>query len=295
MNLPPNMFLVQPSGRGAASAGARHAQTANPLGELRVGQSQFFRFAVPPGWRLGEDGQFAFTLVAPDQQALTVLVGNSGLFPGTNPMQFVYEKLSAMQPQGLQLGQAQPAQPIAGFQQAVAMPLQYHARGRTYLGIATCQINQYYGGMVMAMTAAIAEASQWPQYASWLPQVSTSVAATNGAAFGIRGVMQQNLQNSITFGNALREYREWSQRTQQQVADERGRSVDRQHAEFRENLGAVQTYHNPYGSASTVELSTQYQYYWTNRQGEIAGTNDPGVDPNQGNTGEWTRMQQLQR
>ena len=47
----------------------------------------------------------------------------------------------------------------------------------------------------MAMTAAISEANQWPNYAAWLPQVADQISVANGAAFGVRGIMAQNLRD----------------------------------------------------------------------------------------------------
>ena len=51
----------------------------NPSGSLEIQQGQFFKFALPTGWRVAEDGQFAVVLMAPDNAALTIMVGNSGL------------------------------------------------------------------------------------------------------------------------------------------------------------------------------------------------------------------------
>ncbi len=59
---------------------------------------------------------------------------------------------------------------------------------------------------------------------------------------------------------------------------------------MRENLGSTREYTNPYDATVPVELPRTYQYYWVNRQGQYAGTNDPGVDMNQGSTDEWRRM-----
>ncbi len=44
---------VQPLAPGAAGA----ATGARPPGELRIGQGRHFSFALPPGWRVGEDAQ----------------------------------------------------------------------------------------------------------------------------------------------------------------------------------------------------------------------------------------------
>jgi hypothetical protein len=279
---PANMYPVNPN----ASSG----KSDMPPAELRIGQGQFFSYALPAGWRVGEDGQFALTLIAPDNQALTVMVGNSGLMPGYPPAQFVYEKLMSLGPQNLQLSQPRRGQPVTGFQEAYTFEVSYYAQGQPCRGVATCHVAPYYGGCTMAMTAALSTEQQWPGYATWLPLVATQVSATNGGAFGMRGVMAQNLQNSTAYAEAARQYRDWSQRNWQQVTDERNASVDRRNFEFRENLGAVQTYTNPYDSRVPLELTTQYQYYWVDRQGRILGTNDPGANPNVGDTGDWVQM-----
>lgn len=294
MKIPANMHLVQPT----TSAKNNNMQQTNtrqqtpPVIEaLKIGQGNFFSYALPPGWRVGEDGQFALTLVASDNKAITVMVGNAGLMPGYPAGRFIYEKLMAMQPSGLSLSEPTSTAPVKGFQEAYKFQVSYQLASGSYVGEAVCHITNYYGGCVMAMTAAIAERSQWPDYANWLPQVSRQIAATNGAAFGMRGVMQQNLQESKAFGEAMRSYREWSQAKWQQVTDERNRSVDRQHEQFRENLGAVNTYGNPYKNNVPLELSTQYKYYWIDQQGTVLGTDDPSVNPNHGSTYEWKQLQ----
>src|SRR5205814_3583160 len=111
-----------------------------------------------------------------------------------------------------------------------------------------CHIYPAYDSAVMAMTAALSEASQWPGYASWLPMVAEQVSATNGAAFGRRGIMAQNLRESKAYAEAARQYRDWSQRNWQQVTDERNASADRRAFHEREILGGVQTYVNPFGT-----------------------------------------------
>jgi hypothetical protein len=140
------------------------------------------------------------------------------------------------------------------------------------------------------MTAALAEASQWPGYASWLPLVAEQIAATSGAAFGRRGIMAQNLTNSAAYAEAARQYREWSRRTWQQVADDRTTSQDRKAYQVRENLGGVQTYVNPFGTSAPVQLPTTYKYYWRDDQGSHLGSNDPSANPNVGSTTEWKQM-----
>ena len=282
---------VQPVARQSARA----AGPAPPPGELRIGQSRFFSFALPPGWRVGEDGQYALTLLSPDNAALTLMVGNAGFPLNHPPARFAYDKLAAMRPQNLQLGAPRPARPGAGFRHAVEFDVSYSMRGVAYRGLAKVSVAPAYDSSTMALTAALAPADQWSGYSSWLPQVADQVSATNGAAFGMRGVMQQNLQNSTAFAQAAREYRDWSQKNWQGVTDQRNASQDRRNFAVRENLGGVQTFANPYGTGQPVELPMTNKYYWRERGGGMVGTDDPSADPNVGSSGEWKKMERVGR
>ena len=261
-----------------------------PAANLSIGSGRFFTYALPAGWRVGEDGQFAITLAAPDSKAFTVMVGNAGLPPNYPPGRFVSEKLMAMQPQNLQVGPPRASRPVAGFSQAAEFDVSYAVRGIGYRGIAKCNVQTAYDTAVMAMTAAISEANQWPNYATWLPQVADQISAANGAAFGVRGIMAQNLRNSTAYAEAARSYRDWSQKNWQQVTNDRNASDDRRNTSFRETLGGVQPYANPYGEDRKVELPLTYQHYWMDRQGNVVGTHDPNANPNQGSSAEWRSM-----
>ncbi|MEH2029308.1 MAG: hypothetical protein V7K67_06445 [Nostoc sp.] len=264
------------------------SQASTP-GSLEIRRGNYFNYVVPSGWRVVEDGQFAVVLFSPDNAALTIMVGNSGLAVNYNPWQFVYEKLLAMQPYDLRMSQPRQAQPIAGCTVAYEFDCTYMYNGIPYQGIAKCNVAYSYNLCTMVMTCAASHQLQWANYASWLPQVASQVSATNGAAFGIQGIMAQNLEISQTEGQRHREYREWSQRTWDEVNRQRGESIDRQNFQFRENLGNVTTWTNPYGYP-TVELPTNYNYYWINRQGQIYGTLDFSENPNVGSTQDWVRM-----
>ncbi|MFN0170687.1 MAG: hypothetical protein ACKV22_30060 [Bryobacteraceae bacterium] len=266
-----------------------------PAASLRVGQGRFFAYVLPEGWRVGEDGQFALTLVAPDNQALTVMVGNAGVPPQYPPARFVYEKLSALQPQNLQLGPPRQARPVTGFSQAYEFDVGYAVRGISSRGVAKCNIQVAYDTAVMAMTAALTAANQWAGYSTWLPQVADQISAANGAAFGVRGIMAQNLNNSMAFAEAARNYREWSQKNWQQVTNERNASVDRRNAAVGEMLSGTEAYANPYGNNPPVDMPLTFKYYWMDRNGQYVGTDDPTANPNDGSTVEWRRMNRVKR
>ena len=288
----PLAFGAQPLPKGFTEVRpvSRPSNASAPGSQLALGATQFFTYALPAGWSIGESGQYALTLLAPDRKALTILVGNSGLPVGTNPGQFAYQKLMAIQPQNLQLGQPRQARPLQGFQQAWEFPVMYYVNGVPCQGVATVHIAPAYDSAVMAMTAALSEGRQWQGYSSWLPLVAAQVAARNGAAFGMRGIMAQNLQNSTEYARAAQEYRTWSQKNWQGVTDQRNASQDRNDQQFRETLGNVQTYADPRDPGKPVELPNTYQYYWQNEQGTIVGTNDSSVNPNAGSTRDWRQM-----
>jgi hypothetical protein len=279
--LPPNMHPVQAT---------RHAAA-----QLKIGKGRFFQYVLPEDWTVGEDGQFALTLVAPDSKALSVMVGNAGMPLNTNPGQYIYSKLMALGPQNLQIGQPRPVPPLPGFKMAFQFDVTYLWQGVPSRGQIKCHIAPAYDSATMAMTAALSTAADWPQFSSWLPLVADQVSALNGAAFGARGVMAQNIQNSTAYGEAVREYNNWSQRTWKGVTDSREASTQRNQESFREGLGQTSEWVNPYDVRTPLELSTQYQHYWIDRQGRIVGTDDPTADPNTGSTSEWKKMPRRKR
>lgn len=284
--IPSNMYPVKPVEKSAAPPVQHNPKPA----ELQIGKGSFFSYALPQGWKILEDGQYALTMAAPDQQAFTVMVGNSGLPLNYPPGQYAYERMMGIRPENLQLTNPRQTQPVAGFSYAYAFDAVYYIQGVQCKGLVKCHVAPSYDFCVMAMTAAIATADQWASYSSWLPLVADQLSAHSGAAFGMRGLMQQNLQNSMAYAEAARQYRDWSQRNWQQVTDDRNQSVTRQNEQFRENLGGVQSYINPYEPNKYVELPTTYQYYWIDLQGNVLGTDDPGANPNAGDTREWSPM-----
>jgi hypothetical protein len=232
--------------------------------------------------------------MAPDHKAITMMVGNSGLPVNYPPDRFVYEKLSVTHPENLRIGPPRQTAPIAGFAYAYQFDVTYSVLGAPCRGSVKCHIFTAYDTAVMAMTAALSDASQWQRYASWLPLVADQISATNGAAFGRRGIMAQNLKNSMAYAEAARQYREWSQKNWQGVVNDRDKSVERRNIEGREILGAVQSYADPFGTSAPVELPTTYKYVWKDNQGSYLGSDDPSVNPNTDSPTEWRRMSKQQ-
>jgi hypothetical protein len=281
--LPPNVFAVKPIPHAAANAAA--------IGDLPIVRGNYFSYALPHGWRVGEEGQFALSLVAPDSRAFTVMVGNAGMFPNYPLDRYVWDKMMALHPQNLQLGAPVQVAPAAGFQFAYQFPVTFVGRGGfASRGMAKCNVAPAYDTQLIVMTGAFSVDTQWAGYSSWLPRLAEQISAIDGAAFGARGIMAQNLRLSKEYGETTRAYREWSQQNWQQVTDQRNAAEDRRNYDVRENLGPTRAYANPYDSGSAVDLPLTYKHYWVNRQGAYVGTNDPSVNPNEGSTGEWKQM-----
>lgn len=266
----------------------------SPSNAVEIRRGQYFNYALPHGWRVVEEGQFAVVLFAPDHTAMTLMVGNCGLPANYNPGQFVYEYLLKLQLHDLQMSQPRQVQPLPGCSIAYEFDCIYIAfNGIPCRGIAKCSIAYSYNLCTMVLTFAASHQSVWGSYAAWLPQVAARVEATNGAAFGMQGIMEQNIQIANAEGQQAREYRDRSQRLWEEVTRQRGESIDRQNFQFRENLGNVGTWTNPYGYPLT-ELPSNYKYYWIDRQGHIYPTNDPSEKPNIGSTEDWARMSRYQ-
>jgi hypothetical protein len=257
---------------------------------LRIVEGKFFAFGLADGWKVTEDGQFAVVTVAPDNNAITVMVGNAGMPVNYSAGQYVYERLASAGFQQIQMGQGRQAKPIPGCNTAYEFDFRYVVNGAPCLGSARCHIATSYDFCTMIMTAAASVEKQWNGYRHWLPEVAALGQALNGAAFGARGIMEQNLRNSAAYAEAARNYREWSQKNWESVTADRNRSVDERNRQFRENIGGVQTYTNPYDPGRPMEMSNQYKYYWINSKGQTIGTNDPSENPNTGSTQEWKRM-----
>jgi len=291
-SIPPGFSLVTPADPSTTPNEEPYVEVIPATLEIKRGS--YFSYVLPDGWILGEDGQFALSMVASDQSAISLMVGNSGLMPDYQPDRFVYDKLSALQPNYIQITNAIQTTPAPGFQYAYVYDVQLTFRGEPFAGSVTCNIAPYYGGSTMAMTAAMSRADQWSGYSTWLPSVSRQISAIDGAAFGMRGLMQQNIELSTAYARAAQDYREWSQKNQASMTAERNRSVDSRNTEFRETIGAVHTWSNPYDLQRPIELSTKYEHYWIDQQGRILGSNDSGIDPNVGSTLEWRRLERRQ-
>jgi len=256
---------------------------------VQVVQGRSFQFAIPAGWRVVEEGAFAVVLSAPDNAAVTVMVGHCGLPMGCDPAAFAYEKVSALAVQRLSFGPPRPGAPMAGFAGAYEYDCAYWATGVACRGVASVSGRQGYDSMDLALAFAASDERQWPAYAGWLPQVARHVMATDGAAFGARGIAQQNLSNSMAFGQQLQAHREHSQALQQELTDQRWRSDEMRQAGRGEALTAHAWFADPYGNPPR-QMPTTAGCHWASRDGRVVSSADPTFDPRTATDPDWQRM-----
>jgi hypothetical protein len=90
--------------------------------------------------------------------------------------------------------------------------------------------------------------------------------------------LQQQIEDTRAFGEALAQYRAETHALQQEVTAERQASQDRIAELRQEVLGGVDTYVDPVNQ-TLVQLPVGWQNYWVNERGQYVAA-DAGFDPN---------------
>jgi len=108
----------------------------------------------------------------------------------------------------------------------------------------------------------------------------------------VQGI-KQHLADTARLGRMMMEQRAEINRMYQQVWEERDAARERQNFAFREVLGGIETYKDPYESRN-VELPQGYKDYWVNSKGEYVLSEDQSFNPNVGSTIEWKKMDRYQ-
>lgn len=252
---------------------------ARDLPPFTLQQGQCFAFALPQGWQVAEEGQFAVTLVRPDRAAITLMVGNAGLPLGYPPGQYALDNLGRMQLVNLVLGPPRPAAPALGCAMAWEQEAQYVFDGVPCRGLVKVSVTPGYDSCTLVLTWAATRAAEWPSHAGWLPRIAEHVQVTSAAAFGAAAFMQQSLRSSIALREQAQQHREWSAQLQAQVQRERDDAQARQQFNFQQALSGQDRYDNPF-TGQPVDLPGSNAVYWINPlTGQIVGDPNPTFDP----------------
>lgn len=166
-----------------------------------------------------------------------------------------------------------------------------------YVTLALAAPNQYVSMWYCTGNALRAPAGQLDRLTPLLtvPLQSTKLsldwfAVLEQCRHLFRNNVRQQMADTQRLGEMWRQHREQMRQQWQQVYQERQQSQERQNFAFRELLGGIETYKDPYEHRN-IELPAGYQDYWVNNQGQYVLSNDPTYNPNTGNTREWKRME----
>lgn len=252
-------------------------------------QGSNFRFTLPNGWIVGEEGPHALVLRAPDLSAAIVVFGLSGLPAMLDPMQFAFHVLHDVMRLAFDVRFANP-RPIAprpGYTHAAVFDVAYSINGVPCEGLIVSNVAVTYGACSGAITLASAQAPAWPSYRSWLPGVALEAVNVGPNAYGsaaMAGVMHGIAQRE---GDAHAQYRAWSQQTWQAVVDQRAQ-VD---ARRQDNnvLTNQQWDADPFGGPAVRRSSTPASV-WVHRDGREVSSPDPSFDPRTPMDADWRRV-----
>lgn len=101
--------------------------------------------------------------------------------------------------------------------------------------------------------------------------------------------IQQQMADTVRFGELLAQYREESTRLQAEVTAERWASQDRIAQERRDVLGGVDNYVDP-RSGEIVQLPVGWESYWVNAQGEYLAVDAGTADASQLRSQGWLEL-----
>jgi hypothetical protein len=102
--------------------------------------------------------------------------------------------------------------------------------------------------------------------------------------------IQQQMADTVAFGQMLAQNRAEIAALQAQVTAERQASEDRIALLRGEILAGVTSYSDPV-NGGYVQLPNGYNQYWVNQKGEYLSSGQPGFDPNTLNDGNWQLLQ----
>lgn len=254
----------------------------------QIYRGRYFQVSLPAEWQMQENSNMV-CLTSPDGQASVMGIGLVGLLQQYSPEQFMQYGLNMVQIQITRILNAQSAPPAPGCSSAGRFEILYTCNGNQGHGIVVCQIAVGYNQCNGSLTLAAAQEAAWPRYKDWLPPVAAQIAPASSNTYMAATVAANNQHATAELKQRWNEVNAHGQHLQKQTTDARWASQEQQNFHFRENLGNVVTYYNPYENR-LVELPNQYHYYWVNRHGCVYGSDDPRDDPRVGSTEDWVEM-----
>jgi hypothetical protein len=286
----------------SSTASAQYASYSTPQAQYasagaavptRLIQGSNFRYALPDGWFLKEEGPYALVMGANDQTAMVIVYGMCGLQGTVTPEQFVFDYMSnQLKLENVRLLASQPIQPNPGCAAAAVTEVSYEQSGVRGRARVTTQVAVGAGQSNVVTTIAAAREELWDAYQTWLPQVAAQAVNTGPNAYGSGTMARVNAQIASDWGRAVSDYNGWSQNLQNDVAADRARSQARMNDARGEILTGKWYYTNPYGGSPTYQSSTPAAQ-WMDPNGNIVTSDNSTYDPRTPDDQDWRRMERL--
>jgi hypothetical protein len=112
----------------------------------------------------------------------------------------------------------------------------------------------------------------------------------------VQQLFTEGLRQIIVDGELMRrklaEYHQHISKLQQEIHEDRIRSMDARNEAFREVLAGVENYKDPF-LGQPVYLPAGYREYWANPQGEYILSEQSGYNPNVGSTVQWRKIERI--
>lgn len=273
-------------------------QTAQPqMPPCQIRQGPNFAHPLPQGWIVGEEGNHALVLVAPDFSAGIFVFGLSGFMYPMGCDQFAHYVLTqgmrlSPDPRFMKVSQVQPAQ---GYGQAAAIDVSMRFQiagplnGIPAQGIVFSNVAVGYQQMNGFIALAWAQPQAWPSHERWLPGIALQAYNTGPDPFGATGISMVNRADAAAMSQAWNAYQSWSQNTWDQVVRERWASDERR----QDAMGPMMTdqfwQQDPWGNGPE-RYSNTHAVIWVDRHGRQLTSDDPAFDPRTPYDQDWRRV-----
>ncbi len=278
----------------AQGAGAK--AVAQPLPQTRIVQGRNFTYALPAGWRVGEEGNHALVLQAGDLSAAVIVYGVSGLDQNLTPPQFAYNAITnnlRLSPD-VRISNPAPIRPLPGYTAAAVMDIAFTRTGpqgpQRVVGLVVSNVVSVYARSDAVVTLILALDTRWGAVQSWLPQVALQALNTGPNPFGRTAMSGAILNDTVRQREAYGQYLNWSQANWAGVVAQRAASLDRQAQGKGETLTGQYWGKNPY-TGTPERYSTSPSVIWVHRDGRQVPSSDSTFDPRTPADSDWRRVQ----
>jgi len=107
---------------------------------------------------------------------------------------------------------------------------------------------------------------------------------------GIANAKLQQIQQLSVLSRYLAKTTDEINEARRQIYENQLVATERISASFRDHIGGIAVYENPFATRP-VELPSGYRQVWANALGEYILTDDPDLNPNTGSTATWQRLE----